>query len=474
MYRNKLSKTNTDLPFIILGHISFMVLFAFALFFYKERVLFSDSAFQFFKIINYEKINIEASRYGAILPQLPLLIAIKFGVSLKYLTVLFSASFVLLYYLVFICCLHWVKNIAAAISVILVLTLCICQSFFHPVTETHQSLVFSVLLYAILQHKEYRHSIVQYLLAVVVIAMSFLAHPVALYTNVFIIGYTAFDNKQLKSAKSYLLLILVVGMAFTKVLLTNENSYEGKFFSEILNTPSIILNLPKVYSTQFFIGRLSGLYFWVVLLELILIVKFIYSKKFTALIWQLTTFTFFLIITLLTYNKGDSTVLMERAFMPLALFVSIPLLKEIFEYKQYMIFKFALLAIVISLSFNRVYKQGNKFRERTEFNKEMLRKTAQFSNRKIIIESASIQKNIHVFWSHSFETLILSAISDEIPTQTIYPASNIDELSKYTEGATDVFLGADFWLEWGIKDLNPKYFELPTHLPYKAIKIEDL
>jgi hypothetical protein len=474
MYRNPRLKTNTDFPFIILGHISFILLFAFALFFFKERVLFSDSAFQFFKIINYEKINIEASRYGAILPQLPVLIAIKCGISLKHLTILYSASFVLIYYLVFLLCLHWFKNIAAALSVILVLTLCVSQSFFHPVTETHQSLVFSVFLYAILQYNEYRHSIVQYLLAVAVISTSFLAHPVALYTNTFIIGYTALENKQLKLAKPYLLLMLVVSMAVAKVLLTSENSYEGKFFSEIINSPSIILDLPKVYSTQFFIGRLNGLYFWVTILEIILIVKFISSKNFTVLIWQLGTLTIFQVITLLTYNKGDSTMLMERAFMPLALFVSIPLLKEIFANKQYMIYKFVFLAVVISLSLTRIYKQGNSFRTRTEFNQEMLRKTAQFSNRKFIIESGSIQKHFNTFWSHSFETLILSTISEEVPTQTIYPANNIHQLTKYTEDATDVFLGADFWLEWGIKDLNPRYFELPTHLPYKVVKIEDL
>ncbi len=474
MYLKPFLNKNKDLPFILLGHFSFIALFALALFFYKERVLFADSAFQFFKIINYEKINIEAARYGAILPQLPVLLAIKLGVSLKYLTVLYSASFIFLYYVVFVCCLHWFKNTAAALSVIVVLTLCIAQSFFHPVTETHQSLVYSILLYSILQYRNYRHYIVQYILATIVLVVSFLAHPVALYTNTFIIGYTAIANKQLKQLKPYLLLLLVAGMALAKILLTNENSYEGKFFSEVLNSPAIILSLPKVYSTTFFIGRLDGLYFWVTTLELGLIIILIFRKKYSILIWQVGSLCIFMIITLLTYNKGDSTIMMERAFMPLALFVAIPLLNEITKEKRFINYKLALLSFVIAISVNRLYQQGNEFRKRTAFNQNMMQKTAQFPNRKFIMESGSIQTHFITFWSHSFETLILSTISDGIPTQTIYPANNVEELTKYTSTATDVFLGANFWLEWGITDLNPKYFKLPNNLPYKVVKIEDL
>lgn len=464
-----------DERFILLGHFSFFVLLIASVYFYKERILFADSAFQFFKIINFEKINVEAHRYGAILPELPLLLALKLGANLKLLTIIYSVSFISLYYLIFLCCVYLLENITAGLSIVLVLIMCISQSFFHPVTETHQSLVFSALVYAILQYPSFRHSFVQFVLAAIVIVISFLAHPVALYPLAFIIGYFAIDKKQLRSIKPYALLFLLIGLAMSKVLITNENSYEGKIFSELLKSPLSILHLFQAYSTKFFLSRISGLFLWVAILELTLILYLVFKKEYLKLCWQLGTLGLFFIITLLTYNKGDSDMMMERAFMPIALFVSIPFIKEAIENNtKHKLLKFIFITTIIVFSFNRIYSQGKVFWERTRFNQELLAKTANLPNRKFIIESGELQKHHYTYWSHSFETLILSTITDNIPSQTIFPANDISKLTKYTDGVSNIFLGADFWLEWGIDNLNRKYFNISTELPYAIVKIEEL
>jgi hypothetical protein len=465
--------TNKNQPLLILGHLSFFLLFILSIYFFKERIIFSDTAFQFFKIVNFEKLNIEASRYGAILPQIPLLLAMKLGINLKWLTIIYSASFILLYYLIFVCCAHFLKNVSAGIAVLLVLIINISQSFFHPVTETHQSLVFIILIYAILQNSEFRNSLIQLILISGLIIFTFFIHPVAVYPLVFVIGYVAIDKKQLRSVKPYALFLLVVLLAVTKVLLTNENSYEGKFFSQFINSPSMIFDLPKLASTAFFIKRLGGLYFWLGILEIILLIVLIQHKKYAKLFWQLTASGFFLAITLLTYSQGDSDILMERAFMPLALFVAIPLLKETFEDQNHKIFKLAFLTLIIGLSLNRIYQQGKTFQKRTEFNQNLLTQTAQFPNKKFIVEKREIDKHIITFWSHSFETLIMSTITKDIPTQTIYPATSLEDLTQYTTKPNSVFLGANFWLEWDIQNLNSKYFELPDNTSYKMISIND-
>lgn len=466
---------NKDLAFSILGHLSFFVLLVASVYYYKERILFADSAFQFFKIINFEKINIEAFRYGAILPELPVLLAIKLGFNLKLLTITYSVAFIALYYIVFLICIKLLKNTSAGLSIVLILIMCISESFFYPVTETHQSLVFSVLLFAILQYSSFRNSFIQILLASVVIILSFLTHPVALYPLTFIIGYSAIDKRQLRSIMPYILLALVIGLALAKVLLTDENSYEGKFFSELFKSPSIIFDLPFAYSTKFLIKRIFGLYLWVAVLELILIIHLSLKKEYLKLFWQLSISGFFLIVTLLTYNKGDSDMLMERAFMPLALLVSIPLLKEMLENNtQYRMIKLTFLTLIIVVSFSRINVQGMKFRERTRFSQELMLKTSKLPNRKFIVESSELQKHHYTYWSNSFETLMLSSITENIPTQTIYPANDINQLTKYTENANNVFLGADFWLEWNIDNLNHKYFNLSTELSYAIVKIDDL
>lgn len=469
------AKKNKDWAFVLLGHLSFLVLLVASVYYYKERILFADSAFQFFKIVNFEKINVEAYRYGAILPELPVLLAMKLGFSLKLLIVTYSVAFIGLYYIIFLICLKLLKNTSAGLSIILVLIMCVSESFFYPVTETHQSLVFSVLLFAILQYESFRNSVFQILLASIVIIVSFLAHPVAIYPLTFIIGYSAIDKKQLRSIMPYALLILVVGLAVAKVVLTDENSYEGKFFSELLKSPSIILDLPFAYSTKFLVKHIFGLYIWVAILELILILHLIFKKEYLKLTWQLGISGFFLVVTLLTYNKGDSDMLMERAFMPLALLVSIPLLKEMLEnHNKYRMLKLTFVTLIIVVCLNRINTQGRVFRERTRWNQELMAKTAKLPNRKFIVASSELQKCHYTYWSHSFETLILSSITKNIPTQTIYPANDPSQLIKYTGNANNVFLGADFWLEWNIDNLNPKYFNLSKELSYAIVKIDDL
>ncbi len=470
-----ISEEKINRPYLILGYIFFIVLFTLSILFFKERILFSDSAFQFFKIANFETLNIEASRYGAILPQIPVLLAIKAGINLKWLVIIYSVSFILLYFLIFLCCVHLLKNIPAAIAVIMILILCVSRSFFHPVTETHQGLVFSVLVYAILQYSGFRNSFIKYVLATIVIILSFFAHPVAIYPLAFIIGYVAIDKQLLRVPAPYILLFIVGVLAIGKVVLTNENSYEGKFFSELLKSPAIILDLPHAYSTKFFIKRIFGLYFWLAVLELTLITYLISKKEYVKLFWQLTTSGLFFIITLLTYNHGDSDIMMERAFMPLAFFVTVPLLKETLKNsKQYRFLKLAVLTIIFLIGITRIYMQGIKYQERTKFNIELLEKTAHIPNQKFIIERKKIDKYFPVFWSFSFETLLLSTITEETPTQTIFPTDDVSRYIPYTKKKMEVFLGTDFWIEWKIEDLNPKYFNLTNKYPYTILKTDDL
>lgn len=466
---------NKDGIFALLGHLCFFVLLAASVYFYKERIIFADSAFQFFKIVNFEKINVEAYRYGAILPELPLLLAMKLGLSLKLLLITYSVAFIALYYLVFFVCTRFLKNTPVALSVVFALVLCIRESFYYPVTETQQCLVFSVLLFAILQYPSFRNSFVQLLLALLVILLAFFTHPVALYTLTFLIGYNAIDKKQLRTIQPYILILAVAGLAFVKVILTNENSYEGKFFAELLQSPSIILNLSGTYSKHFFFDRINGLFLGVVVFEFILVLYLLFKKEYLKLLWQ-SGFTFiFLIVTLLAYNKGDSNILMERAFMPLALLTSVPLMKEMLENnRRYQLSKVIFLLIIIFACFNRIGKQGVSYRERIRFNQELMAKTAKFPNRKFIANNKDLEKHYNTFWSYSFETLLLSAITANIPTQTIYPANDVAQLAKYTNNTNSIFLGAEFWLEWNIGNLNPKYFDLPKETAYVVIKIDEL
>src|ERR1051325_2179860 len=137
----------------ITGHLFFLIFFIFAIVWRYERVLYMDTAYQLFKIINYSHFNIEASRYSTVITQLLPLAGVKLHWPLKWLFVSYSVSFVLVYYIVYLLCVYTFRNTAAGLAIVLVLCLCIRQSFFHIVTETHQALVYSCLFFAWLMHQ---------------------------------------------------------------------------------------------------------------------------------------------------------------------------------------------------------------------------------------------------------------------------------------------------------------------------------
>ena len=68
----------------ITGHLYFLVLLVLAGIFYKERVLYADSAWQIYKIINFSSFNIEAGRYGTVLTQIITLFAVRQELPLRF------------------------------------------------------------------------------------------------------------------------------------------------------------------------------------------------------------------------------------------------------------------------------------------------------------------------------------------------------------------------------------------------------
>ncbi len=107
----------------VTGHIFFLVLLLFSVFFYRERMLYSDPAFFSFLVIDGNDYSVALGRWGTVLSQAIPLFALQHGVSLEHFLQLYSASFILVYYLVFLIIHYGFKN--ASGSWMLILSLCL-------------------------------------------------------------------------------------------------------------------------------------------------------------------------------------------------------------------------------------------------------------------------------------------------------------------------------------------------------------
>jgi len=93
----------TNKHILFLGLKSFFILFFLSIFFYQERVIYFDTAFQLFKIINFQDFNLEAHRYSTLITQVPVLLGLKiFHLPIKWLMIILSASYILIFFIVYL------------------------------------------------------------------------------------------------------------------------------------------------------------------------------------------------------------------------------------------------------------------------------------------------------------------------------------------------------------------------------------
>jgi hypothetical protein len=448
---------NSNKGLLIQGYFAFLILFTFSILFYKERILFFDTVFQFFKILNFEKFNIEADRYSAIVSQIPLLLSLKMNLSIETCMYIFSVSFVVLYFIIFLIIAKTLKNPAVGLAFILIMISNIDQCFFYLTTETHQALAYSVLLFA-LRFYDFKNRVVEFILLTVLIVLSFFAHPVAFFCILFILAYYFVEKNDYKNILNYVYILFTITLLLVKLLTTPPDSYEGSFFSTLFN----FIKNPDInfYSVSFFAKYIFPLY-WVNLFSLILLTLIVKSSKHKV-IFLTSSFFIFLFILFLTFKNGDSDVMMQRAYLPLSFFTILPLFYELRNHAKSNVVISSIFVIVSTISFIRIGKEGMYLHSKIQELDVIVAQAQKTGKHKFILDKGTNDYTYEIkSWAFPFMTLVYSSMKYE-QAITMNFVDDVGKYSEYTssEEKCNIFLGPDFWREWRIDDLNKKYFKL--------------
>jgi hypothetical protein len=448
------------------GHLFFLVMIVLAVVFHRERMLYADSAWYVFKIVNFSKLNVEAGRSSAIITQLLPLIFVRQELPLKFVILAYSVSFFLVYYLVYIICVYAFRNEAAGLVILLVLVLGIRHNFYHPVQETLQGLVYTVLLFAWLRFplklkiKEFRIAI-HFIIGLLIIILCYFAHPMTLFPVLFILGYHIVEKNDWNNYSAYALIILTLVVYSLKYMTTDDQSYEGQFFGSFGNALETMGNFFNLYSLKFFLKRLGGLYFFTLIIAISVSLSYIHQKAWLKFGYFLITSSGFFIITVLTYHMGDSDMAMERVFMPLSIFIGIPFVQEwLTRYRKQDLIAYSFLVLVLIFSMLGISRTGSVYSDRLAYLDELLENSSSFPGNKFIIEKKSIDMSkIIVPWAIGVETLLYSSLDSPDDARTIYLVDDLEEFQIDWEDPA-LFLGANFLRDWNASSLNKTYIKL--------------
>ena len=136
-----MAKSNGSVYDKISVYAAAVVLIVLALVFYKERVLFSDSAAYIVHIISRNHFELSLhSRFVGILSQILPLTALRWHASLRCILLLYSLNSILIPVTCALLSLHWFKESRTAWSIFLFYTLMSTWLFYYPVSEYQMGL----------------------------------------------------------------------------------------------------------------------------------------------------------------------------------------------------------------------------------------------------------------------------------------------------------------------------------------------
>lgn len=454
------------------GHFIFLILFFLSIFFVFERTLYADSAYFVFNIINDEFFFVAADRFGSLFPQLLVIVSVKLGCSLEVILYVFSVSYILFYYLIYNIVVYGLKNVNAGLLIALSLLFCTQRSFFMAGYDINLAVIFSVLFYAFLEWYYSKKSIALVCfgsISILIILLAFFTHPVIVFSLLFIIAFVIIDRGLFKNYELYLFFGFVLISAYTKTLFIEEDSYEGGFITQTGNFVECVKNFRSLYSTVFFISRLSSLYLFIAVISFFVFCYYLLKKEYLKFLLVFFSASCYLIVVNIVFYKGDSDMMMERVYMQLMIIVLIPFFKDFYAKNHYPGYLNFLLLLMILVSTERIVNAGQIYRKRVEYVAGIIEHYKNEKQAKYILDKENLNNDlILVPWAFAIETLLYSSLNGIEGSKTFYLSDNPATID-YDKKDKAIFLAVPFWQNWNTNKLNESYFYLPKQT-YVIIK----
>lgn len=408
-------KNQSERALSIGANISFCIYLFLAIFFYRER-LFADSAYFLFNIINNGEPFVTYNRFGSALTQVPVLIALKHGLTLDRLSIIYSASFVLFYYLIFFFIRYWLKEVNLAFLIVLLLSMGVAHTFYWPVDELAHGLAFCVLYFALL-HSYYKFEgpkkyLIYFVLLVVFVTS--LMHPVTALVAAYMTIFDLLLKRKILPLHITLFGLCVVYVIYKKI---SGSAYEA---NKMALSFSHINSVYLYHLLALFITKYIAHLLFIVLIS----TGYLLRKEYIKLIYVGISFLGFSTLVALIDKNPANWFYTEHLYLPLSVIVGLPFLADILpQARESLRLKYAaVLLISIGISFYLISSAGLDYGFRLKkmkhiANIEQLHEHSKFVvSRNNFYEKDLMKREIIEYWAYPAETLMQTAIDGDPKT----------------------------------------------------------
>ena len=457
-----------------LGLLIFTCVLIGSIYFYKERVMYIDSAYYVFNMINNGIPNVEHNRYALFLYQLLPWALLKLNFSIPLILKTFSFSHILIHAIAFSILLK-IKQNKIALLLALMQIICYRECFYLSVNETSLAITSSLLLSGLLRTaKEYKNQILLRFLCFFYILTAIFSHPMAALIVPFVLFYHFITTPLVNKSLTIICISAFLAVLIIKHLTSSSSSYETELYEQIKNSGAIISNLSEVYSFKYFAGGINlksnfiQLYCAPLIGFIVSSFYWIRKKKYLLTSFLIISNIGLWLIVIILFNRGDGNMFMEKNFAPWIFISLYPFIDIQIQKNKTKILSFLILIYSVNAMYG-IYEASKPYTKRYKIIENILVSESTINHHKLLIQDTLVNHDIWLgTWALPYETLLMSKVL-KVPNSSIRIYKNEESINKELK-RTDLFLGADFIPPLPANYLlNQNFFEL---FEEKYIEIE--
>lgn len=413
------------------GHLFFLGLITAALFLFKERLFAFDTAYYTFHVLNYGEFFIKHNRFISYLTQWVLLTGLHFQWPIAITLALFSASFYIWFYAIYIILVHYYKNVFGGLFLLLSLVLTMRYKFFAAISEITFALCLAAALIVLIDYlwKAKQIRLLDVLFFAIIGIGILGSHLAVLYPIGITISALFIARKAFKEFRNWLWLGLLGLIFLLKYFGVQSDDYEaGKL--AVLQDKSLINNLVLNFSdyaiTDILKMYLLEEYFPILLVFFFLIGWFFYRKLLSASLILIAGLLGWLIINVLVYSylKDHILIMVDGYLALLGPILALPIYYVLTDVSFAEGVKKILVFVVIGLLSYSGYQMLDTrkfFQQRLSHIQQTIDLNVECETNKLIIGNAQFDwKKMWYPYELPHESLLLSSLKGRDHCYTLY------------------------------------------------------
>lgn len=457
-----------------IGHLFFGVLLLMSLLYFKERLLHFDAANYTFQLLYFEDFYIGHGRWISAPTQLLPLLAIKLGVSLRTVLLVYSASFILFYYTIYLIVVYGFRQ--TKVGLFLALTLCLAMryKFYGPVGEVILSLGSVALLLGWLWRGEairhvsgLRNYLFSFLLTLVLVLTG---HPFAALSLLFVLGFYWISSGKWWDKEYWIMMgtaLLLLGRKY--ISLQQEGSYEAGQMDNLQEGVKLLGNFQDYYVFDRIVYFLDTEYAFPFAIFCLCLIILLYQKK-----WLLTLFLLLSHIGMLaaimvsfSYLNDPIYILLDGYLSHLGVIWALPMVYVLLEERR--VWSIALMVLLLGFGLDRIHEKRYFFQQRMEIIGSIMDPGLKQGHKKLLHHMDHFDwQRLWLPWAIGVETLMYTALQGPEQASTLYfQQARVDEEEHAQEQHSFFGVQYDPFL-FKLDSLPSNWFLLPEG-PYRNI-----